>query len=283
LSQWDTKYFIFPGTVISIFLFFEDGRGGGHIVNSEILRNIVNAAKPHGIELVFVSACKSRDVGEEFTKADVPHVIAIRRESIRDVSASLFARSFYFALGARKSIEQAFKLGKEEVGSSHLDIKDEKGKFLLLPERQTHPECLFADNPAGNWEDKSIPHPSAELRTTPEHFTGRGVKMHEVIGNVLEQRLVLIKGAPGIGKTALAIAVSNYMYERRLLKDSVFFVELKGIKTAEGLRALIAQALRMEVNDDRELFHAIGDKRCLFVLDNCENIFHDKPNKCRGF
>ena len=55
--------------------------------------------------------------------------------------------------------------------------------------------------------------------------------------DVLKRRLVTIAGDNGIGKTTLAIAISNYVAERRYsLSDGVVFVRAEGLK---GVRQLV--------------------------------------------
>ena len=51
--------------------------------------------------------------------------------------------------------------------------------------------------------------------------------------DVLKRRLVTITGDNGIGKTTLAIAISNYVAERRYsLSDGVVFVRAEGLKAS---------------------------------------------------
>jgi 2-phosphoglycerate kinase len=47
-----------------------------------------------------------------------------------------------------------------------------------------------------------------------EDFLGRRLEMQEVIQNIATNRLVTIKGIPGIGKTTLAKTVAYFLDER---------------------------------------------------------------------
>jgi predicted ATPase len=67
--------------------------------------------------------------------------------------------------------------------------------------------------------------------------------MHQVVAGVLDERLVTVRGAPGIGKTALATAAAHYLHARRAFRDGVFWVSLRGAASGEAARALIASAL----------------------------------------
>ena len=58
-------------------LCFEDGRSGLQVVSVGALKNFLSAG---GISLqfVFVSACYSKEIGEAFVKAGVPHVVCVK-------------------------------------------------------------------------------------------------------------------------------------------------------------------------------------------------------------
>jgi MoxR-like ATPase len=53
--------------------------------------------------------------------------------------------------------------------------------------------------------------------------------MQDVISNLMDNRLVTIKGIPGIGKTTLAKAVAYYLDERNTFKDGIILLTLRKI------------------------------------------------------
>lgn len=84
------------------FLAFEDGRGEAHLLDADRLRELFAAGGQSGVQLVFVSACHSRKVGDAFVEAGVPHVVAVRlEEPVYDIAAQTFAKAFYQALATR--------------------------------------------------------------------------------------------------------------------------------------------------------------------------------------
>jgi MoxR-like ATPase len=62
-----------------------------------------------------------------------------------------------------------------------------------------------------------------------EDFLGRKREMQEVISFVMQNRLVTIKGIPGIGKTTLAKAAAFYIDERNLFHDGIILLTLRKI------------------------------------------------------
>eukprot|EP00494_Astrolonche_serrata_P027131 UN27394 len=66
--------------------------------------------------------CHSEDIGKEFVKAGVPHVIAVNNPyEVKDSLATKFARSFYESLLMNRTVKESFdravqvvRVGQEE-------------------------------------------------------------------------------------------------------------------------------------------------------------------------
>jgi predicted ATPase len=90
-------------------------------------------------------------------------------------------------------------------------------------------------------------------------------------------RLVTLIGAPGIGKTRLSIASASKSLAD--FPDGVFFVALAPLDQPSLIPSAIAQALgyveKSDLPDEKRLMEGIGNKRMLFVLDNCEHLIED--------
>jgi hypothetical protein len=255
-----------------------------HPIDADTLTKLFAAGGTKGVQLVFVSACHSLIAGESFVKAGVPHVVAVRLETpVYDDAARTFAQQFYLALLAGKTVKQAFDVGCESVGSMPQMPEKEKKKFLLLPEYGKHDIVILDDLPEGKWCNLTKQLPPNNLPAVPEEFLGRNVDLQKVIASVLDGRLTTIRGAPGIGKTALAIAVGNYMNERHIFRDGIFLLGLRGVRSIEEMRSIIARALGVIAQNDDDLFAALRQRRCLLIFDNLEDPLNFVPGESRKF
>lgn len=104
----------FSGHGTSSGLLFEDNipTGKGKIVSTAQMSHYFGP--DHNLKLVFVSACESLDVGRFFASAGVKHVICVRGEVADNVS-KIFAKNFYLALLAGKTIRESVRLANVHV------------------------------------------------------------------------------------------------------------------------------------------------------------------------
>ena len=98
-------------------LMVEDEQGNAVLVPSEALTELFRLFKHH-IECVFLNACYSQTQAEGITE-HIPYVIGIR-QGIQDRAAIEFAVGFYDALGAKKSIDEAFEFGRNAIQLSNI-------------------------------------------------------------------------------------------------------------------------------------------------------------------
>lgn len=123
--------------------------------------------------------------------------------------------------------------------------------------------------------------PVAQPSTTPHNlpvpitsFIGREAELTEVERLLGETRLLTLTGLGGVGKTRLALRVS----ERALfdVADGVWFVDLSGVVDHRLIAGAVAQALELgeldAVRAGETLIDYVRDKDLLVVLDNCEHV-----------
>ncbi|ETV98089.1 hypothetical protein H310_09372 [Aphanomyces invadans] len=247
------------------FLVFEDcnATGLGHLIDSTTLQSILCSGLPTpSLKLVFVSSCHSRQVGEVFLRAGVQHVVCVKQnEKILDEVSIIFSQAFYHAILHGKTVPQAFAIAQTRVSAETTNqYKVESGKFVLLQrcrcdalERQDDCKCvfepLFFDVPHGKFFNLQLHNAQKKymLPALPPIVLGREMELHTLAMLVhAPGGLVTVRGAPGIGKSTVALKVAHFMHERQVFEDGVVFCNVRGLTTVESLEASIRSTLLAE-------------------------------------
>jgi predicted ATPase/DNA-binding winged helix-turn-helix (wHTH) protein len=121
------------------------------------------------------------------------------------------------------------------------------------------------------------PMPYRALTNLPERVSeliGRDAEVTEILNLSTSHRLVTLAGAGGIGKTRLAIEAARHLLPR--FADGVWLAELGPLSDPGLVPVTVAAALGIEVSGDlsstERVAKAVGPKRFLLVLDNCEHV-----------
>jgi tetratricopeptide (TPR) repeat protein len=124
----------------------------------------------------------------------------------------------------------------------------------------------------------------SKLYTIPSpqpYFKGRNAEIEDIIKNVIiGKKNILLCGKEGIGKTALALIISEKL--KALFPDGRIFIDMQGwsenpLKPAECVANIIhaispAQGIPNEIDKLIDIYYSIlEDKRVLILLDNATN------------
>ena len=123
---------------------------------------------------------------------------------------------------------------------------------------------------------RSLDNPELEnnLPAQLSSFVGREAELSEISVLVETSRLVTLTGAGGSGKTRLALQVAAELLDGS--GEGVWFVDLAPLSDPGLVAATVAHAMGVREESGRPvadtLMHAIGDRRLLILLDNCEHL-----------
>jgi tetratricopeptide (TPR) repeat protein len=128
------------------------------------------------------------------------------------------------------------------------------------------------------------------LPSLPPHFRPRPAALSRLAATVLLdqrepsnperwQRVTVLSGMGGSGKSVLASALARSVEARRAFADGIYWLDTRRVPGREaGLEAL-AQLVALKTSSpvpagpaEQKLSALLKDKRCLFVLDNVERI-----------
>jgi hypothetical protein len=125
---------------------------------------------------------------------------------------------------------------------------------------------------AGSHEAASARH--NHLPQLANALIGRERDVTEIEALLFAHRLVTLVGAPGVGKTSLALQVGADLLAH--FADDVRFVELAPLDRAELVGEAVAAVFGLPVQGERPATDAIAaylrSRRMLLILDNCEHL-----------
>ena len=241
-------------------------------------------------QLALLNACNSENLAQAFVKVGVDHVIVVNAEDkILDIAARCFSRRLFQALFNQYSVANSFLLSRNAV---KLDDKltklfnsqtfqqgvnfDEAFKFRLLPQTD-HNESLIIE-PANScqviypqWSNTNIP------RNAP-NFVGRRQEIHQVIKALVEldKRCIALHGMGGIGKTALAYAIGQWLHERNRYKDGVWFLSMRDTDSVGTLITKVKQSLELK---SFALEKELKNSRVFLIIDDLDRLIEKESNE----
>jgi formylglycine-generating enzyme required for sulfatase activity/predicted ATPase len=274
----------------STALVLENEAGIARSFSEEELAIALSNQQQPPCQLALLNACHSEKLAQAFVKIGVPHVIAVNAEDkILDVAARCFSRRLYQALFNQDSVVNSFLVSRNAV---KLDDKlkkrfnsltfqqgvnfDEAFKFRLLPQAD-HNQSLIIE-PADShqiiypqWSNTNIP------RDDP-NFVGRRQEIHQVIKVLVEsdKRCIALHGMGGIGKTALAYAIGQWLHERNRYKDGVWFISLRDTDSVGTLITKVKQSLELR---SFSLEKELRNSRVFLILDDLDKLIEKESNE----
>jgi len=122
--------------------------------------------------------------------------------------------------------------------------------------------------------DLEPPEPPGNLPIRLTTFVGRAGEIRDVALLLEDRRLVTLTGPGGIGKTRLALEVARQ--QRSRFPDGTWWVDLAPVTEPETVLDQLAVVLGVATVLGAELLEAVaralGRRRILVVLDNCEHV-----------
>ncbi len=278
----------------STALVLEDSVGMTRAFSEEELAIALSNLKQPPCQLALLNACHSEKLAQAFVKVGVSHVIAVNAEdTILDIAARCFSRRLYQALFNEDSVGDGFlssrkavKLDdnlKKQFNSQTFEAGvnfDEAFKFRLLPQ-VSHNESLIIE-PANShqviypqWSNTNI------TRDNP-NFVGRRQEIHQVIKVLVEsdKRCIALHGMGGIGKTALAYAIGQWLHERNRYQDGVWFISLRDTDSVGTLITKVQQNLELK---SFALEKELRNSRVFLIFDDLDRLIEKEYNELIEF
>ncbi|MDH2347448.1 winged helix-turn-helix domain-containing protein [Bradyrhizobium sp. SSUT77] len=115
-------------------------------------------------------------------------------------------------------------------------------------------------------------------------LVGRNETLNILTGRLGQDRLLTLVGPGGVGKTVVALAAAEQVFEK--FGDGVWHIDLACLGDASLIPSAIACALRFDSAGGitvNALVEHLRDKRMLFVFDNCEHLVDAAASTAAAF
>lgn len=118
------------------------------------------------------------------------------------------------------------------------------------------------------------PEPPSNLPSRLTSFVGRTIEVREVVELLEASRLVTLTGPGGIGKTRLAIEVTQQLRSR--FPGGVWWIDLAPVTDPDTVLDEVAHVLGLatapQTEDAETVARAIKRSKALLLVDNCEHV-----------
>jgi len=114
--------------------------------------------------------------------------------------------------------------------------------------------------------------PGGRLPTPTASLVGRELDLAELMDALAATRVLTIVGAPGVGKTRIAIEAAHMLLDR--FPEGTWFASLAPARTEQDVTSVITTATetRRPLASLDELAHHLAPRRGLLILDNCDHL-----------
>lgn len=205
-------------------LCFENNLGELHPIQPEALAALFEQFASR-VSCVILNACYSVAQAQAIAK-HIQYVIGMN-QAIGDKAAIAFSIGFYQALGAGRSVEEAYKLGCVQIGLQNIPEHLTPVLVKENPSEKVQVDFFTPDNKPPSFYSRSTPPP-------PTLIVGREEALSELKARLgirkqsspSVQILTTIRGWPGVGKTTVASAIAHDPEVTSAFPDGILWVSL---------------------------------------------------------
>jgi predicted ATPase/DNA-binding winged helix-turn-helix (wHTH) protein len=149
------------------------------------------------------------------------------------------------------------------------------GSWTIQQEEQTSAEPIYFE-----YAEESIRPFQTNLPSRTSNLIGRDGAMQQLRNLLSAYRAVTLTGPGGIGKTSLALEVARNLFPT--FQGDAWLVELVSLSDPGLVSSAVAGVLGLKLGSQaispQSVARAIGGKRLLLVLDNCEHVVDTAAN-----
>lgn len=278
-------------------LAFEQEGGGLDLVGAADMAHVLQDS---GVKLVVLNACQSAigsaddafsSVAAQLIRGGVDAVVAMSASILVDTAAR-YVKAFYHELAGGRAAPVAHEQARQALHRDlrrhrHRRRRDEEGRPIELVDwwlphfYQQRPLELYPTTEVEQQPALPSVHLSESMPDEPRYgFSGRAYELLQIERWLMQDKLVLIHGFGGVGKTALACEAASWL-TRSKMYDGACFVPFEHGGGATTLLSALDRFLgvydRKYHQHDRQtdlvrLRSVLKRRRTLVIIDGLDSI-----------
>jgi predicted ATPase/DNA-binding winged helix-turn-helix (wHTH) protein len=167
---------------------------------------------------------------------------------------------------------------RRALGANRGILKTASGRGYRLGGTWAIREETASVEPDARWQPRTAAHPfRTNIPVAASALIGRETSVQHLRDLLSAYRVVTLRGPGGIGKTVLATEVARRLFAT--LESDVLLVELASLSDPGLVPSAVASVIGLQLGGDvisaETVARALGDRRILFVLDNCEHLINE--------
>jgi non-specific serine/threonine protein kinase len=187
----------------------------------------------------------------------------------------LMARVWPGAIVEENTLEVHISAVRKALGSDRGTLRTSFGRgYRLVGDWTIRKERTPADPVALDPTRMTVQPFLINIPAAASEVIGRTTAAQQVQDLISAYRIITLTGPGGIGKTVLALDVARSLF--RAFQGDCWLADLLSLSDPGLISAMVAGVLDMKLGGDdispKSVARAIGSKKLLLVLDNCEHV-----------
>ncbi|CAG9327374.1 unnamed protein product [Blepharisma stoltei] len=161
---------------------------------------------------------------------------------------------------------------------------NEAMKFkLLLKNKEVGNQILFSERTQNEIQEPYTYETPFKPPPIRQKIIGRNREMQQLLEMGKNNRVIIVSGKLGIGKSLLVKSVAHYACERRIFKHGVLYLNLQGKTNSSTINQMIAKSLNVPWEKSKEeIARIIENMHLLIILDNIGGIIAHNKEKVKN-
>jgi predicted ATPase/DNA-binding winged helix-turn-helix (wHTH) protein len=204
-------------------------------------------------------------------------ILAVMVESAGDVvtKGELIGRGWRGAIAEENTLQFHISAIRKALGPDRDMLKTVSGRgYQLLGGWTVRQQTVAVDSQSIQTGRDLVRPVASNLPAVASELIGRSSALQHLAELTSEHHVISLSGPGGIGKSKLALELARHLLSH--FEGDAWWIELVSVSKPELVPSAVAEALGLQLGGNESssdaVARAIGERRLLLVLDNCEHV-----------